>query len=59
MTAGGRGNACTLERGDLEIPSDFAGVIWSTMGANGAWKKGLAKQLVAAGYEIHWNLVMR
>ena len=55
----GRENVCTLKRGDLEIPSDFAGVVWSTMDANGAWKQELAKELTAAGYEIDWNLVMR
>lgn len=55
----GRENVCTLKRGDLEIPSDFAGVVWSTMDANGAWKQELAKELAAAGYEIDWNLVMR
>lgn len=55
----GRENVCTLKRGNLEIPSDFAGVVWSTMDANGAWKQELAKELAAAGYEIDWNLVMR
>lgn len=55
----GRENVCTLKRGDLEIPSDFAGVVWSTMDPNGAWKQELAKELAAAGYEIDWNLVMR
>lgn len=55
----GRENVCTLKRGDLEIPSDFAGVVWSTMDANGAWKLELAKELAAAGYEIDWNIVMR
>lgn len=55
----GRENVCTLKRGDLEIPSDFAGVVWSTMDANVAWKQELAKELAAAGYEIDWNLVMR
>lgn len=55
----GRENVCTFKRGDLEIPSDFAGVVWSTMDTNGAWKQELAKELAAAGYGIDWNLVMR
>ncbi|WP_282262349.1 nucleotide-binding protein [Stenotrophomonas sp. PS02301] len=55
----GRENVCTLKRGALEIPSDFAGVVWSTMDANGAWKQELAKELAAAEYEIDWNVVMR
>lgn len=55
----GRENVCTFKRGNLEIPSDFAGVVWSSMDANGAWKQELAKELAAAGYGIDWNVVMR
>jgi predicted nucleotide-binding protein len=55
----GRENVCTFKRGDLEIPSDFAGVVWSVMDDGGAWKQKLAKELTAADYQIDWNLVMR
>lgn len=55
----GRENVCTFKRGTLEIPSDFAGVVWSAMDNNGAWKQELAKELAATGYEIDWNRVMR
>lgn len=55
----GRENVCTLKRGKLEIPSDFAGIVWSEMDVNGAWKQELAKELSAAGYNIDWNLVMK
>lgn len=54
----GRGNVCTFKRGDLEIPSDFAGVVWTVMDDGGAWKQELAKELAAADYVIDWNLVM-
>ncbi|CEH93792.1 conserved hypothetical protein [Xanthomonas citri pv. citri] len=54
----GRENVCTFKKGDLEIPSDFAGVVWSAMDGNGAWKQELAKELKAAGYNIDWNMVM-
>lgn len=55
----GRENVCALKRGALEIPSDFAGVVWETMDTGGGWKQALGRELNAAGYEIDWNKVMR
>lgn len=54
----GRSNVCALKKGHVEIPSDFAGVVWTTMDENGAWRTELAKELKAAGYQIDWNRVM-
>jgi predicted nucleotide-binding protein len=54
----GRANVCALKRGTLEIPSDFAGVVWESMDGNG-WKQALGRELQAAGHEIDWNKVMR
>lgn len=53
-----RANVCTLKKGELQIPSDFAGVVWSTMDSAGGWRLELAKELQAAGYIIDWNRVM-
>jgi predicted nucleotide-binding protein len=55
----GRDKVCALKRGTLEIPSDFAGVVWETMDSNGGWKQALARELEAAGHRIDWNNVMR
>jgi predicted nucleotide-binding protein len=55
----GRDKVCALKRGTLEIPSDFAGVVWETMDSNGGWKSALARELEAAGHSIDWNKVMR
>lgn len=44
---------------ELEIPSDFAGVVWENMDKSGGWKQALARELDAAGYGIDWNKVMR
>jgi len=55
----GRDKVCALKRGTLEIPSDFAGVVWETMDINGGWKQALARELEAAGHSIDWNKVMR
>jgi hypothetical protein len=55
----GRDHVCALKRGELEIPSDFAGVVWELMDSSGGWKQALARELKAAGHYIDWNLVMQ
>ncbi|WP_082702745.1 TIR domain-containing protein [Pseudacidovorax intermedius] len=55
----GRDKVCALKRGAVEIPSDFAGVVWETMDTGGGWKQALARELEAAGHSIDWNKVMR
>jgi predicted nucleotide-binding protein len=55
----GRKHVCALKRGDLEIPSDFGGVVYETFDTSGGWKQALGKELKAAGYEIDWNKVMQ
>ena len=55
----GREKVCALKRGTLEIPSDFAGVVWETMDSSGGWKQSLARELEAAGHNIDWNKIMR
>ena len=54
----GRERVCALKR-ELEIPSDFGGVVYETFDASRGWKQALGKELSAAGYEIDWNKVMR
>lgn len=54
----GRNKVCALKRGSVEIPSDFAGVVWESMEGNG-WKQALGRELEAAGHEIDWNKAMR
>lgn len=55
----GRENVCALKRGEVEVPSDFAGVVWEKMDAGNGWKQALGRELEAAGHAIDWNLVMR
>lgn len=54
----GRSNVCALRRGNVDIPSDFAGVVWTDLDSFGAWKAILGRELAAAGYSIDWNTVM-
>jgi predicted nucleotide-binding protein len=53
----GRNRVCALKRGDLEIPSDFGGVVYEPFDASGGWKLALGRELRAAGFEIDWNKV--
>lgn len=55
----GRDKVCALKKGDMEIPSDFMGVVWENMDQNGAWQQKLARELNAAGHNIDWNKVMQ
>jgi len=55
----GRDKVCALRRGDVSIPSDFAGVVWEDMDDNGGWKQALARELQAAGHTIDWNKIMK
>ena len=54
----GREKVCALKRGVVEIPSDFAGVVWEAMDAGGGWKLALCRELKAAGYQIDLNKVI-
>jgi predicted nucleotide-binding protein len=53
----GRGCVCALKRGDLEIPSDFGGVVYEPFDQSGGWKIALGRELKAAGFDINWNKV--
>lgn len=48
-----------LKRGDVAIPSDFAGVVWQTMDADGGWKHALAREWKDAGYAVDMNRLLR
>ena len=54
----GAEKVCAIKRGDVEIPSDFADVVWETMDAGNGWKRALVLELQAAGHEVDWNKVM-
>ncbi|MCU7696946.1 nucleotide-binding protein [Acinetobacter sp. AYS6] len=48
----GRERVCALKTDDLEIPSDYIGVVWTNLDSAGAWKFLLAKELKEVGYDI-------
>lgn len=51
----GRHRVAALKKGDIEMPSDFAGVVWTLMDTGDAWKVSLARELKGAGYDIDLN----
>lgn len=49
----GRMNVCALHKSDIELPSDYQGVVYIEMDDPGAWKAKLAQELVQAKVPIN------
>ncbi|MGB9150020.1 MAG: nucleotide-binding protein [Burkholderiales bacterium] len=54
----GRGKVCVLHDGDIEIPSDYKGVLFVKLDAGGAWKLSFAREMKVAGLDIDLNKVI-
>lgn len=54
----GRENVAALYKGELELPSDYMGVIYIPVDTAGAWKFSLAKEIKASGISIDLNKVL-
>lgn len=54
----GRSRVCVLRKGNVEIPSDFLGVLYIDIDAAGAWRLTLAKELKVAGLNVDLNDAM-
>jgi predicted nucleotide-binding protein len=54
----GRGRACLLRKGEVEIPSDLYGVVYTTMDSGNGWKIELARELKDAGFEFDADKVL-
>ena len=51
----GRKRVCALTKGDVEIPSDYAGVVYISLDDAGGWKNNLIKELKGAGIDVDAN----
>ncbi|MCK4391945.1 nucleotide-binding protein [Candidatus Bipolaricaulota bacterium] len=51
----GRKKVCALHKGNVEILSDFSGVLWVPMDKGGAWHLKLGKEIKAAGLDVDLN----
>ena len=55
----GRNRVCALTKGDVEIPSDYAGVIYLPLDDAGAWHIRLVAELQNAGFPVDANKLTR
>ena len=54
----GRERTCALLVDDVEIPSDYDGVLYIPMDGQGAWTMNLVRELKGAGLEVDANLAL-
>jgi predicted nucleotide-binding protein len=54
----GRGHACALVKGDVELPSDWHGVLYVPVDEGGGWRYRLAQELRAAGLDVDLNKII-
>lgn len=55
----GRGRACLLRKGNVDIPSDLAGVVYTELDTAEGWKLKLIRELKSAGFNIDANKAMK
>ena len=55
----GKQRVCTLKRGDIELPTDFQGVVYLDFDDGDAWKLALARELQAVWDHVDLNEVFR
>ena len=55
----GRENVCALVKGDIEKPTDIAGVVYIPMDEGDGWKLAVAKEMKKSGYDVDLNKIYR
>lgn len=55
----GRKNVVALVKGDIEVPSDYSGVIFIGVDNNDGWKMILSKEIKASGLDIDLNKMLK
>jgi len=53
-----RARVCPLVKGNLELPTDYHGVVYIAMDPTEGWKMKLAKELKQAGLDVDLNLAL-
>jgi predicted nucleotide-binding protein len=48
----GRQRVCALQKGDVELPTDYLGVLYKEVDTAGAWKSILAKEISESGISL-------
>lgn len=57
FTAVDRSRVCVLYDGDVEMPTDYAGVLYIKLDENDAWVRTLAEALKEAGFTVDQNKI--
>lgn len=55
----GRDRVFALLKDEIEMPSDYVGVVYEKMDDAGAWKTRLGRELEAAGFDIDFKKISR
>jgi predicted nucleotide-binding protein len=55
----GRERVCALHKGGVELPSDYAGVLYIELDTKGAWRTKVAQELVHAGLQIQLDALLK
>ena len=55
----GRQRVCALIRGDMEIPSDYSGVVYIRMDDSQGWQLQLTRELYQAGLPVDANKILK
>lgn len=48
----GRSKVCALHKNSVELPSDIQGIVYTPMDEAGKWRHDLAREILAAGFEV-------
>jgi len=54
----GRDRVCALRKGEVELPTDYLGVLYKPMDSAGAWRGKLAKEIQEAGFIVDVSKVI-
>jgi predicted nucleotide-binding protein len=53
----GRKNVCPLKKGEMELPSDYDGVVYTPMDEHCGWHLKLAREMRNAGIDVDMSLL--
>ena len=53
-----RNRVCALRKENVEIPSDYSGVVYIPIDGSEAWKINLVRELKTAGFSVDANLAL-
>ena len=50
-----RGHVAAIKKGDIEVHSDYSGIIYISYNDKGRWQFGLTKEMKSAGLPVDLN----